>query len=347
MTISAARAEDAVQFHAGQRANDTLALRCPNCHASMGSVRYAAPSIFETGQRCSGCSFAILSSQGIWKALCPERQRYYDRFLSEYQIVRAAEGRGSHSADYYLALPYRDLSGHNQDQWTIRSRTYSYIERQILNPIAEGTGSPLLVLDLGAGNAWLSYRLALRRHLPVAVDLSINGRDGLGAAAHYLQSLPALFPRFQAELDRLPFADSQFDCAIFGASFHYSEDYGRTLAEAIRCLRPGGTVIIADSPWYEDDESGQQMLRERRAHFIEHYGFPSDGLASLEYLTDKRLAALESQFGISWSIHRPQYGLRWTMRPLVAKLRRRRQPSQFRVYVAKIKLPQAQAGKTQ
>lgn len=330
---------DAVTRTGRRGTANCIALRCPCCHASMGSVRYAATPVFEPGPRCANCSFVLSSAQGIWNGLPHERRCYYDRFLSEYQTVRAAEGRGSRYADYYLALPYKDLAGHNQRQWTIRSRTYECLKREILVPAETRAASPLSILDLGAGNAWLSYRLTLRHHLPVAVDLSTNQRDGLGAAAHYLQNLPSLFPRFQAELDNLPFADSQFHCAIFGSSFHYSEDYRKTLAEVIRCLRPGGTVAIADSPWYENDTAGEQMLRERRAAFIDRYGFPSDGLASLEYLTDARLARLESQFGFSWSVYRPRYGLRWAMRPAMARLRGRRPPSQFRIYAAQVNLP--------
>ena len=49
-------------------------------------------------------------------------------------------------------------------------------------------------------------------------------------------------------------------------------------------------MIIADTAWYRRDESGQQMLAERRQAFLAQYGFPSDGIKSLEYLTDERLA---------------------------------------------------------
>jgi hypothetical protein len=95
---------------------------------------------------------------------------------------------------------------------------------------------------------------------------------------------------------------------IFNSSFHYSENYEKTMAEALRCTRENGTVLIADSPWYSDEQSGLRMLEERRALFIKRYGFPSDGLSSLEYLTDQRLASLESRFGIQWQIHEPYYG---------------------------------------
>ena len=39
--------------------------------------------------------------------LAAERQR----FLEDYSRIRQAEGRGSDDPAYYLALPYRDLSG--------------------------------------------------------------------------------------------------------------------------------------------------------------------------------------------------------------------------------------------
>ena len=314
-----------------------LALQCPSCGHPLGTISYGAPMLLDSGFRCPSCSFFLTNDQGIWKALPPERERYYERFVMEYQIVRAAEGRGSDEASYYLALPYRDLTGRNQWQWAIRSRTFQCIKDIVLPKMESEDKSALSILDLGAGNGWLSYRLAIRGHRPVAVDLLTNSTDGLGAACHYLQELPILFPRFQAELDRLPFGDSQFDCAIFNATFHYSEDYSRSLREAVRCLRSGGTVVIADSPFYGSEESGQRMLQERRAEFTRRFGFPSDSLKSLEYLTAERLTALENRFGITWQVLEPKYGFRWAARPLIARWKGEREPSKFRIYTAVVK----------
>ncbi len=182
----------------------------------------------------------------------------------------------------------------------------------------------------------MSYRLQSHGHIPVAVDLLTNNQDGLGAATHYTERLGSLFPRVQAELDNLPFADSQFDLAIFNASFHYSENYEKTMAEALRCVRNGGMVVIADSPWYGDEWSGLRMLEERRALFIQRYGFPSDALRSLEFLTDQRLRAIERRLPVRWHTHAPYYGIRWHLRPLLARLRRARKPSRFRIYSAKV-----------
>jgi hypothetical protein len=78
------------------------------------------------------------------------------------------------------------------------------------------------------------------------------------------------------------------------------------------------------------------MLAERQKAFIERFGFPSDGLASLEYLTDERLAALAECFGLRWKTHSPFYGMRWLMRPTLAKLKGRREPSRFRIYLAEV-----------
>ena len=338
MISAAARAEHLIAPSSrAQTCGRTLTLRCPGCFRALGSIEYGAGSVFEPEIRCPGCGFHLAQEQGIWNALPPSRQHHYERFLMEYQFVRAAEGRGSPDAAFYLALPYKDLTGRNPRQWAIRSRTFRYIAHKILPELQSRTEAPLDLLDLGAGNGWLSYRLARRRNFPVAVDISINNRDGLGAAAHYLSELPTLFPRFQAELDNLPFADAQFDAAIFNASFHYSENYTKTLGEAIRCLRPGGTIIISDSPSYRTEESGHRMLQERRASFMKHFGFPSDGLNSLEYLTGERLASLGERLDLSWQTHQPSYGLRWALRPWLAKIKRNREPSQFRVYTAQVK----------
>jgi SAM-dependent methyltransferase len=183
----------------------------------------------------------------------------------------------------------------------------------------------------------LSYRLALQGHLPIAVDLLTNDRDGLGAAVHYNSRIHPLFPRVQAELDRLPFVSSVFDLVIFNASFHYSVNYERTLAEAVRCTCPGGRVVIADTPWYAEEESGRRMVEEKHARFLETYGFASDSIASLEFLTPARLQRLENAFNLKWNFISPFYGIRWALRPLRAKLAGHRPPSQFRIYEARVR----------
>ena len=315
----------------------SIELRCPECReylisASVHSLVRSFSSFY-----CAGCSAVLRQVHGIWLALPSLRQAHFAQFVKEYEHIRHEEGRGSDEPEFYLALPFRDLTRRNSRQWAIRAKTFRYIQQQVL-PKLRGEGDPPLeILDLGAGNGWMSHLLARSGYRPVAVDLLKNCYDGLGAASHYECVLPELFPRFQAELDNLPFADAQFDCAIFNASFHYSEDYDRTLAEAIRCLRPGGTILIADSPTYSAEASGQLMRKERQDYFLNRFGFRSNALASCEYLTPERLTVLGVRHDLEWSAHRIWYGLRWASRPYLARLRKRREPSQFVLYTARVK----------
>jgi SAM-dependent methyltransferase len=260
-----------------------------------------------------------------------DRQEYFGRFTAEYQSIREKEGRGSTSKDFYLALPFKDRTGHNAWQWSVRARTFLHFERKLLPRIAAEYPKGADILDVGAGNGWLSYRLALKGHRPTAVDLLDNPTDGLGATRHYFSSLPSPFPCFQAEMDRLPFAPRQFDVAIFNASFHYSVNYEMTLQETLRCLRHPGYLVIADSPMYRHSESGERMVKEKHEAFSRTFGFASDSLASKEYLTPAILSQLSERFSLEWHVEAPWYGIRWALRPLKAWALGRREPSRFRL----------------
>lgn len=296
-----------------------LRLRCPRCAVDIA------------GTICHCCTFRLEKSDDIVHALPPERLAHYARFIADYEWIRAAEGRGSESEQFYCELPYKDVTGRNSAQWRIRSLSYRYLVRHLLQ-----ANLPLgaRIADLGAGNCWMSFRLALAGYLPVAVDLLTNRHDGLGASMHYCHHVSQLFPLFQAELMRLPFQAEQFDAMIFNASFHYAENAEAALHEAVRCTRPGGLVIISDTPWYSKEESGRQMVAERHATFLRRYGIASDSIRSLDYLTDARLHFLSNRVSIAWAIHSPWYGIRWSLRPIIAKLRCRREPSRFQIYVA-------------
>src|SRR3546814_103518 len=161
--------------------------------------------------------------------------------MDEYERIREAEGRGSERGDFYLGLPYVDASGRDAGQWHVRARSHDYVLRHLLAGTGHRPGA--MVLDLGAGNCWMSYRLSLAGYRPCAVDLLTNDSDGMDAARHYRAHLPALFPRFQASFGQLPFAEDQFDAAVFNASFHYSAVGEAVLTAYSRCVQPGGTVF--------------------------------------------------------------------------------------------------------
>ena len=291
---------------------------CPQCG---GPLEPVGPE----EQRCPVDGLSFHREDGIWRFLTPERAAYFRQFLDEYATIRRAEGRGSDDPAYYRALPFDDRTARHRRDWRIRAKSYRVFVDRVLRPLEARLGRPLKILDLGAGNGWLSARLAQRGHRVAAIDLQTNAFDGLGAHVHYdIDFLP-----LQAEFDRLPFAKDQFDLALFNASFHYTTDYAVTLREGLRVVKPEGEVVLLDSPVYRDGSSGAAMVREREATFERAYGFASNAIPCENYLTDDRLEALAASLDLRWQIHAPFYGWRWAARPWIAKLRRRREPARF------------------
>jgi SAM-dependent methyltransferase len=294
---------------------------CPQCRAPLLA---AAP--LETRISCPNCGTIYEGRDGILSLLSPERRTFFARFLQEYTHIRMAEGRGSQPASYYTGLPECDSSHPMAWQWRIRRCTVRAFDRHVAPFLAPGSR----IVDLGAGCGWFSNHLFRLGYLPCCVDLSVDDQDGLGAARHYSPGWPLV----QAEFDRLPLEPASVDAVVYNASLHYSTDYVRTLNESLRVLRPGGRIVVLESPIYKREESGRRMVAERHAQFQKRYGTRSDSLPSIEYLTWNMLQYLSGELGIHWQVIRPWYGLKWAVRPWLARLRRRREPSRFAVLVA-------------
>jgi SAM-dependent methyltransferase len=282
---------------------------------------------------CAICNSTMFQIDGIWRAIQPCRADLLAGPLSSYEAVRKAEGRWSDDASFYLSLPWNDTTGIFREQWRIRARSFQFLSKKLLPFCMKMLERKhLRILDIGSGNCWMSYRLSLLGHLPVAIDLSVSPLDGLGAAKHYWAALRSSFPRFQAEMDRLPFTAGQFDMAIFNASFHYAQDYGITLQETLRVLRPDGAILIVDSPTYRRKADGEAMKREKADEFMRRHGTNGGNMGGQEYLTPGRLARLE-RIGIRWRRYSLWRGWRWAMRPILARIAGRRRPSQFYLYL--------------
>ncbi|MGB8643997.1 MAG: class I SAM-dependent methyltransferase, partial [Anaerolineae bacterium] len=268
---------------------------------------------------------------GIWRFLQPGRAQALERFMREYETIRAAESRGSQDPAYYRALPFADLTGRFTTDWQVRAKSYQALVNNLIVPL-EPTRTPLRILDLGAGNSWLSYRLSKRGHTLAAIDLLVNAHDGLGARTRY----DVEFTSIQAEFDCLPLAGKQVDLAIFNSSFHYSTNYESTLSAVLPVLVPKGAVVILDTPIYSNADSGSHMVAEREAQFTQAYGFPSNAIASENYLTYDRLKVLGRNTGITWEMYKPYRGWRWAVRPWIARARHRREPAEFLLIIGRV-----------
>ena len=258
-----------------------------------------------------------------------------DRFRADYAAHRAAEGRGLGEAGL-LDLPWL-RTGPLARQWGVRARSFEAFLAQVADPTARAAGRPLRILDLGAGNGWLSYRLALRGHECIAVDIRDDHVDGLGAAEAFRARAP--FDCFVTSFDALPVADGFADLTVFNAALHYATDLATTLAEAARATRRGGILVILDSPFYAKDAQGAAMVAEKHAHAAERFGERAQSLLALphiEYLTAARLRAASALLGLAWRRRRVLYPLWYELRPLAARLRGTRTPSRFDIWTAQI-----------
>lgn len=260
------------------------------------------------------------------------------RFRRAYGRHREREGRGPLDRSSLLALPHLD-GGPFADEWAVRARSFRAFLKRVLEPLEDRREEPLRVLDLGAGNGWISYRMTERGHRAVALDLRLDAVDGLSAAEPYRDHLSRMFGRVGGSFEALPLADGIGDVVVFNASLHYATDLERVLAEAVRVVRPGGRLAVLDSPFYRSAREGEAMVKEKRESAPAVFGDLADDLTALpfvEYLTAERLAEASRAWGLRWRRVRVRYPLWYELRPIRALFSGRRAPSRFDVWWADV-----------
>jgi SAM-dependent methyltransferase len=294
---------------------------CPRCRTALDRV--------STDRLvCPKDGLEYWNVEGIWRFLLPESQAHYHRFMQAREAALHSE-EGSPDPEYYRSLPFKDLSGENVQDWAARARGFNLLVKKVLTPIQGQLQRPLKILDLGAGNGWLSNQLASQEDRVVAVDLLVNEQDGLGAWKYYENQ----FTPIQADFHRLPVMDGFADVAIFNDSFHYSENYEETLAEALRAVQDDGLVVIMETPVYRRQASGEEMVAELKAAFQDGQGYGPVAQESQNFLTYQRVSALGESLGLYWVYLRPFYGIGPLLQPLKAWLMREGEPAKFPVIV--------------
>lgn len=260
------------------------------------------------------------------------------RWARAYARLRRIEGRGAGGESELFALPWV-TAGPLAAQWRIRARTFDVFLRRVVAPLERERRRALEVLDLGAGNGWLSARLAARGHRCVAADLRVDDVDGLAAAAPFARRLPRMFGRVAASFDALPLRPRLFDLVVFDASLHLAEDLPRVLAEAARAAAPGGRVAILDSPFYATGAFGEAMRAEKRRETAARFADVADDLLALtpvEFLTKERLAAAAAPARLAFRRRRVFYPVAYEARGVVARLKGARIPSRFDIWLASV-----------
>ena len=215
----------------------------------------------------------------------------------------------------------------------MRRRTFDrFIETVLEVRVREVAPRQIMVLDVGAGNGWLSYRVELKGQRATALDMRTDSVDGLRAGDPYQEHLSRMFMRVAASFESIPLADGTCDIAVFNASLHYALDLNRALGEIARVVVSGGRVAILDTPFYREATAGAAMVEEKLREAQQRFGDLAEDLTGppfIEYLTRDRLEEASREFGLVWRRHRIGYPLWYELRPLRARLTGRRAPSRF------------------
>jgi SAM-dependent methyltransferase len=145
---------------------------------------------------------------------------------------------------------------------------------------------PLDVADIGCGEGYLTLEAARWARTVIGIDRS----DAV------LERARELGARRQAgnvqwkkgDLSRLPLRDASVDVALLSQALHHASDPERAVAEAVRILRPGGSVLILDLRQHD-----QGWVKTRFGD--RHLGFAPDQLTTL--LRDAELSEIKVDVG--------------------------------------------------
>ena len=90
---------------------------------------------------------------------------------------------------------------------------------------------------------------------------------------------------------------------------------------------------MIDTPIYRWGHSGRQMVAEREAIFKSEYGFPSNALASQNFLTFAQLLRLADHLQTRYRIHHQASTVRRIGRRVKSRLKRQRETAEFPLIV--------------
>ncbi|MEM7093857.1 MAG: class I SAM-dependent methyltransferase [Actinomycetota bacterium] len=253
----------------------------------------------ENGQLVHGEHRFDRITGAVWDLTPADRRADLDRFAIDYAAVRAAEGREL-GPDAVRRLPDIDPGHELASMWSQRKASWLSLRDQLPSS-SEGR----TVLDVGAGCGWLAARLADAGWRAAAIDITVDGGDGLAAARHHDADL--LLAR--ADMGALPFAQGSIDLVVFNASLHYAADVAASLREAQRVIRSNGRVVVMDSPIFHDTAAGAAMVQEfdrsvHQRHGLAPAAHQGPGFVTWDELVPFDLARIDPADGFRDRFHR-------------------------------------------
>lgn len=255
-----------------------MRLLCPNCHEKMepDDRRLEADfAPFPANPPPFICPQGHLFhyQDGVLQLLADDFAVELSRFTAVFSQMRNATQKRLLDASVYPQLPFIEPVSTSWE-WRLRQYDLEVIGQRLpaltVNALGPAnSGRKLRLLDVGAWNGWLSYRLAMMGHEVTAVDYFIDEYDGLAAKKFY----PAEWQAIQMDLTDLSVLDTVFDAVILNRCLQFAPDPLRMLTQARTRLAPGGCLILTGLQFFAHTRRKAQQVSVYRQENRQKFGF--------------------------------------------------------------------------
>jgi SAM-dependent methyltransferase len=224
-------------------------LNCPTCRQPLYRERLICPQ---------GHAYTV--NDGVLSLLDAPFARRLQRFNEALAQYRAETGRRLLDPALYAELPFA-AALRSQFEWRLRCYDWAVVQKWIGR-------RPQQVLDIGAWNGWLSYRLTLLGHEVTAVDYFTDPYDGLAAKQFY----PVDWQAIQMDLTDLSPLPPVFDAIILNRCLAFFSDPVAYLAQVQTKLAPGGLVFLTGLAFYDDSSVKARAVAATTKNYWQQYG---------------------------------------------------------------------------